>query len=105
MLWSEWFGVGREGEELRRICTKVLMTQFAAEGEVDMTYPLMKEKDEAGRRKHEVLHERVVQDVVQVLEEEIDKLLEIREAEKTARVDSGGEGDLVGKVERKLNLE
>jgi hypothetical protein len=76
MFWNEWFGVGREGEELRRICAKVLMTQFAAEGELNMMYPLMKEKDEAGKWKHEVLHERVVQDVVRVLEEEIDKLLE-----------------------------
>ncbi|KAI9762289.1 MAG: hypothetical protein M1840_001433 [Geoglossum simile] len=71
LLWGEWFGAGPEGMELRRICMRVLQTQF---GKLEMVYPSAEERDEEGRRKHEVLHGKVVRGVVGVLEEGIERL-------------------------------
>jgi Fungal protein kinase len=71
LLWKKWFGTGAEGDELRRICMKVLQVQF---GRLDMVYPPPDATDEHGNRKQEILHGQVVRKVVQVLEEGIERL-------------------------------
>jgi hypothetical protein len=105
MWWDKWFGTDENGKKLKKICVKVVKTQFNGVEGVDMVYPSSEEKDEEGRSKPEVMHRKVVPEVLRVLEDGINLLQGIGEMRRGAGANNDGEEGLVEKVERELKLE